>query len=197
MTQTSKNLREWLPAVVSIAAVLIAAGYAVTKTANAADEIREARELARTLGSTADLVEKSAISLDQIQQLKTRRKNLEHRMQDARKPGLIVPELTEAARTIGLDIREIQPVRVNGPRAGRQNKPLYPRYRVMVFGSYMQIAEYMELCEQHRIPARVKEFRMARRTNGESRISKMPLTADIIVEAFQSADTMQQEEGAP
>lgn len=197
MTQTARHLREWLPAAVSIAAVLVAAGYAVTKTASAADEIREARELAWTLGSTADQVEKTAISPDQIEQLKARRKDLEHRMLEARKPGLIVPELTEAARTVGLDVREIQPARVTGPGAGGQNRPEYPRYRIMVHGSYRQIAEYMELCEQQRIPARVKEFRVARRTGGESAGSEAALTADIVVEAFQPADTMQQEDGAP
>ncbi len=195
MKQISKQLGDWLPAILSILAVVIAAGYAVTKTASAADEIREARELARTLGSTADQVAKSVITPNQIDQLKARRKDLEHRMMDARKPGLIVPELTDASRTIGLDIREIQPVRVNGPTAGREAEPRNPRYRIMVNGSYMQIAEFMELCEQQRLPARVKEFRLARRSKDDSGNPEKALTADIVVEVFQSDDAMPQEEG--
>jgi hypothetical protein len=184
MSWVKTHIREWVPAAASICAVLLTAAYAVTKESKAAERIRDVGELASTLTDAANAAEKTARSFEEIAELKRKRTYLEQQMEDSRKPGCVVAELTEAARKTGLAVREIQPF--SGSRGSGQpdQHKDYPHYRIQVRGTYGQIAEYMDRCNSQRIPSRVKEFRIGR-TAGSELAEGPELTAELVVEAFQ------------
>jgi hypothetical protein len=188
MSWVKAHIRDWVPAAASICAVLLTAAYAVTKESSAADRIRDVGDLASTLTDAAKAAEKSARSSEEIAELKRKRTYLEQRMEDSRKPGCVVAELTEAARKTGLTVREIQPFSNNSRAVGQpdQHKD-YPQYRIQVRGTYVQIAEYMDRCSSQRIPARVKEFRIGR-TAGRELVEGPELTAELVVEGFQPSE---------
>lgn len=179
------HIREWIPAGMAVAAVLITAAYAVTKTLHAQEGIRRAGNLASALSNTATTAESTTLTAEQIAELKTRRDDLEERVREAGRAGCVVAQLTETARAEGLSIQEIQPLHSTGRNGAAQETFAYPRYRIIVQGTYQQVAEYMDRCKSQRIPARVMEYRIARTASREASAGGQ-LTADIIVEAFQS-----------
>jgi len=184
MLKHSTVMRDWLPMIAAVCAVVAAAIYAHTRQAHAAEEMHEAQDLAASLSAAADLAASGTLSTQDIETLNTLQQDLEHRMADTLEPSLVQAELMKSAGIVGLVLRGISPLQ-RAYRAPDQNPAAaYPRYRVLVSGTYQQVAEYMQLCSRQRLPARVTEFHI-RRAAGEDEMSATELNADITVEAFQ------------
>lgn len=186
MTNWMTAIKEWLPAMTAVAAMIIASCYAVSRTALAAEGIHEVNDLAATLSETAKRAQTSTRSQDEIKELKARKEHLECRMADVMKPSLVQAELMQSASKVDLEIREAQLLADRGQVKQKEGSVRYPRYRILVSGTYRQIAEFMHLCSEQRLPARVTEFRL-RRSEAAGPEEELKLTADITVEAFQPA----------
>ena len=185
MFRMNKHIKDWAPAAASICAVLLTAAYAVTRESRATDSLLDASSLASSLAEAAKTAEQTARSPEQIEEVSRKRADLEQRMEDSRKPGCIVAELSETARKAGLVLREIQPCSsVSRPAGQPESHKEYPQYRIQVHGTYAQIAEYMARCGSQRIPARVREFRIGR-VRGPETAEAGVLAAELVVEAFQ------------
>ncbi len=180
----AKRARDWLPAAVSIAVVIVTGIYAVTKRSEAAEGIEVANQLATALSEIAERAESGSLSEDDLQALRGKRDDLESRMEDAGKPGVVVQALTRLARDKGLSVLEMRPTVNHG--AGGKGKAEFPLYQLRVGGSYRRIADFMEACERHRVPARVCGFSIRNAATPE-RPDATGLLADITVEAFMPA----------
>ena len=180
-----KTTKDWLPAVIGIGVAVAATVFAVTRASELGADIRRSNNLAAALSTTADGVEQSVMSSDEAAALQARRHELVLRMRDSRKQ--IVPQVSEAARKAGLSILEIAPELAAAQPAGSHGLPDYPRYRVMVLGTYQKIAEFMQKCCEQRIPVRVTAFRISE-TKGNSSADPELLKAEITVEAFRASD---------
>lgn len=195
MLSMTFRFRDWLPATLSVCAVVVAAGYAVTERSKAADRITDANDLAVVLTQTAAEARSGMLTPEEVSELSRNREDLENRMVETRKPGLVVAELSESARRVGLTVREIQPVRLQarGRRDPEAGKTVYLRYCVSVTGSYRQIAQYMQLCTEQRLPARVVQCEIGKKegTNAEA-----GLLASITFETFQPKKPQPAEQGA-
>lgn len=182
MSQTFKQMRAWLPPLVGLCIVLVSAGYAWSLKTTAAQEIDQLQELGATLDSAVQSAQGIMLSPAECRQLEEREKNLRLRIEDVKKPGLVQAELMASARKAQLNVREIQPIA--GAKTAGAAVPSCPNYRVSVEGSYRQIAEYLHLCKNQRLPVRVTGLRMGRSADNNGQLSDT-LTADITVEAFE------------
>jgi hypothetical protein len=188
-----RRVKEWFPAIASVLAVLLTASYAVTRQSRAAEEIADIRRLANSLASDVDLAARTTPSPAEMDSLEEHRHDLEARMRDSCKPGLVVSALTETAREAGLIVREIQPMHVSGGRPGSPGEA-YPKYIITVQGEYRRIAEYMDLCACQRLPARPCAFRITQPEEGR-RYADGTLVAAMTVEAFQPLSGSEEETG--
>ncbi len=186
MSQAVTIIKEWAPAVAALCAVLGATGYAISRKAQVAEGIQDMGSLATSLSQTASAVEGSVRTPEQIAELNEQRRDLRQRRQDSLRPALVVPQLSEAARRTGLSILEIAPAGKTrrSPSELEEGLPQYPNYRVVVRGSYEQIADYMHGCQGHRIPVRVigANIELLLEKDGSAGEG---LRAEIVVEAFQ------------
>lgn len=175
------NVREWWPLVGATAALVIAVGYAVSRGSQAVEGIRRADDLAVSLSFAAEEARDSAVAQEDVQDLADHKRDLRQRLADAGQPSLVQAELVKSAKETGLTLREIQPIRTSA--AGRRDSEGLPRYRLLMQGTYSQMAEYLYRCTTQRLPARVVtlELRPVRREGDEP----ADLAADIMVEAFQ------------
>ncbi len=191
MASVRSIMKDWLPSLASVAAVLLTATYAVTRQSRAAEGIQDANQLAATLTNTATLAAETTRSPQEIQELADRRADLERRMQDALKPGTVVSALAELAGKAALTVHEIQPKADSIGQRSDLTSPAYPAYRILVQGSYAAIADYVERCKEGTIPARVRELHVFRdRTTGEH--TEDGLMAEIVVETFIPANAQKQ-----
>jgi len=186
MARTLTTLREWAPAAAALCAVVGATGYAISRQSRVAEGIQDMGSLANSLTQTASIVQGGVCPPEQITTLNEERKDLKQRRQDSLRPALVVPQLSGAARKAGLAVLEIEPVgnTRRSPTEIEEGLPKYPNYRVVVRGSYEQIATYMHGCEGQRIPVRVvganiSPFSERGGSGGDG------LRAEIVVEAFQ------------
>ncbi|MBN2562438.1 MAG: hypothetical protein JXQ75_16050 [Phycisphaerae bacterium] len=192
MSEGVGKIKDWLPLTIAVCAVILAACYAVTRKSRAAEGIHEMNDLGATLSDAAEFARKSTLSQADVEKLVSLKEELEHRMADCLEPSLVQAELMKSAAEAGLVLREIRPIRPQGKPAAQEEAVDYPRYRVLVCGTYAQIATYMRLCTEQRLPARVLEFQL-RRSTTEGGLDAQPghglqsagLTADITVEAFR------------
>ncbi|MCG8406445.1 MAG: hypothetical protein MI923_14705 [Phycisphaerales bacterium] len=183
MPKLLTTLKDWSPAAAAFCVVILAAVYAFSRQAEVAAEIREMDHLALTLTDTATDARRGTLSPEEIKEIQLQREDLETRMEDSRKPGIVVPQLSEAARSTGLLVLEIHPVKKRNRGQLRKGAPEYPHYEVLVQGSYQQIADYMQGCSKQRIPVRVIGFRIDRVEEASG------LSAEIKVEAFKDIST--------
>lgn len=184
MMRMNFTIREWLPAGGAMLTVIAAVVFAVLHTSEVSSEIRNMDELAAELSSRADRVQKGVRTSDEIDHITQDRKDLELRMIESGKPGLVVPQLSEAARAAGVLVLEIQPLALpSNPNTGGAS---LPNYRVSLKGGYQQIAKYLNDCTRQRIPVRVVGFEITRYDESDPHATGDELRADIVVEAFQS-----------
>ena len=185
MQQMLRMIKDWLPAVAGVGVAVAATVFAVARASDVGDNIRQSNNLAAALSTTATGVEQGVMSREETTALEAQRQDLALRMRDSRKQ--IVPQISEAARTAGLSILEIAPKLA----VSRPGKPKvladYPPYRVMVLGTYQEIAEFMQKCRGQRIPVRVTAFRISQSEDKNSAAAEL-LKAEITVEAFRATD---------
>lgn len=196
MSKVLSTLKDWLPAGAAVGAVVFAVGYTFSRKAEIAQEIQAMRALASSLSETATTVERGVVSMEETSSIQARRTDLEQRLEDCEKPGLVVPQLSEAARASGLRVLEIEPARrPDGKKRADAEEPL-PSYRVSVRGAYAQIAEYLQGCARLRIPVRVIGLRVTPDDSPSARAAGT-LKADITVEALRvSEDGNRKDEAA-
>ncbi|HWL94701.1 MAG TPA: type 4a pilus biogenesis protein PilO [Phycisphaerae bacterium] len=184
MNNASAAVKQWAPALAAMATVIAAVVFAISSTSEVSQEISHMDELASTLSSTAGDVQRAVRSPQQIDELAAKRMDLQRRMTDSQKPGLVVTQLSEAARSAGLQVVEIQPLADTVNPAA--SAVVYPNYRVSLKGGYQQIAKYLANCTQQRIPVRVTSLEMGRLDENSPATNGDELRADIVVEAFQA-----------
>ncbi len=187
MAGLKTSIKSWLPAIGAMLTVVAAVVYAISRTTTVSDEIRNMDDLAASLSSKAMDVEAGVRSNEEVERLQSQRVEFESRMSDSEKPGLVVSQLSQAARASGLQVLEIQPMTPS--LAGKissadPNALVLPNYRVSLKGDYKQIAAYMTGCATQRIPVRVVGIEMGRMEESDSSPGE-DLRADITVEAYQ------------
>ena len=183
--------RQWFPVVVSAAALSLAMLYGLSRKTHATEGIQEMGNLGTTLSDTAQLVRDGTRSPEDRLRLAAEKSDLQKRMTDSLEPSLVQAELMKTAQQAGLVLREIQPVREQ--IAGANAPAGCPRYRILVNGSYPQIAEYMQLCGQQGLPARVTEFSVRPVAEPAGGLGA-GLTADLTVEAFRPNDARRKDD---
>jgi len=175
----SNAIREWAGCAIAIALVVAAAAYTLMRGSRVGSDIQSLRSAADTLNSSAIQAPASVVDASLIERLAAQRDELEARLRDSTKQGLVVTQLSEEARRSGLRVVEIQPRRAPGAWGSSQ----FPLYRVSVEGTFEAIATYMDGCRGQRIPARVVEFGVVP-TESDGIRDTASLRADITVEAF-------------
>jgi len=187
---TAQNIRNWSAPVLGLLAIVVAAGFALSRPYRLQKEINELATIGATLNQSAHNLERTVTSPGQRSELREKMQDLARRTEEARKPGLLQAELMQTARNGYLEVREILPVSTGQMDPSRAE---LPKYRVSVAGNYRQIAEYMEACTRQRIPARVRSFRVSHATNPDGTPSGL-LLAEITVEGFLLQETPQNNE---
>lgn len=183
MVRLPHKLRDWLPAMLSVGCLGVTAWYATTKQGRAAEQIRRLAGLGADLSQASTRALGGVISPQAAQELQKQLDDLEQRMAESNKPGLVQAALMASARAAGLEVREVQPVTAAKGPSPKGAGLVFPAYRVLVEGSYSQIAEYLESTKRQRLPARAVAFRVAVVTNEKGQVVKQ-LSAEITMEAF-------------
>lgn len=190
MRDLKVNIKEWLPAIGSLCLVVAAVIYAVSRSATVSREIRSMDELAASLSDKATNVKAGVRTRDELEALHARRSDFESRLADSQKPGLVVSQLSEAARAASLQVLEIQPLTpspaARSPATADSTVMPLLNYRVSVKGAYQEIAAYLRDCTAQRIPVRVIGLEMGA-LDEQGGSSGDALRAEITVEAFQPA----------
>jgi len=177
-----KSVKGWGPPVASVCAVILACGFALSKQNRAAAGIHELSLVGMSLSNAARDAQAGNMSQADTKVLESQRAELRNRMNEASKPGLVQAELIESARKTGLDVREVQPIAAS--TNGAKNVIVNPSYRVSVQGNYSQIAEYMQICKEQRVPVRPTGFRVNSALDDNGKPSRA-LRAELTMEAFR------------
>src|SRR5262249_50942515 len=107
------------------------------------------------------------------------RKDLAARFADLQSPARVVAGLSEACRRQGTTVLEIAPI---VPRRDGSDPAGAPRrYRLLVQGTYREIAALLDGCSRQRLPARVIEFSIS---PVEGKTQQGLLSAMIVMESF-------------
>jgi hypothetical protein len=184
MSKATNKLRQWWPLVGAIVALVIATSHIVSRGHQAARGIQKAKEIGANLCDAAQTVRETTLTPQEVEALTAKQAELQARMTEAGQPSLIQAELVKSAKEVGLTLREIQPLKA-GPtgKAGSEAKGSSPQYRLLMQGSYPQIAEYLGRCATQRLPARVVGFDVRPLPPAGEETTR--LAADITVEAYQ------------
>ena len=185
MAARATKLKDWLPAMLSVASVLGTGGYAVTRQSQAAEGIQSMLSTGSTLSTAAAAAQEGVVSLQDTEALDKTFQELDQRMKDSRQPGIVQAQLVEFARSLELEVREVQPIAGAGGKKGQAS--IYPAYRVAVAGKYAPIAEYMNALPKQRIPGRIIGLRLGAQRDDTTGATN-GLTADMTVEVFQQVD---------
>jgi hypothetical protein len=180
MAARSNNLKAWLPATLSVASVLLSSAYAATRHSQAADGIRNLQITSSTLNTASAVAQGGVLSQQDEEALNARYNELEQRLKDSRQPALVQAQLVEFARSLDLEVREVQPIADPSKKSGSSD---LRAYRVMVAGQYAQIASYMSALPKQRIPARVIALRLGAHRDDETGVT-IGLSAEFTVEVF-------------
>lgn len=166
----------------ALALVVVAIFFVCSRQSKALLQIGQATDLGVALSDTARLIQDGTLSHDEIAKVQAEAGELRQRLADSLEPSLVQAELMKTGKDIGVTLREIQPILL--PRQGESPKQEYPRYRVIIAGTYQAIAAYLQRCAMQRLPVRVVELTI-RSASSETDAQTSLLTADITVEAFQ------------
>jgi len=174
MSRLTAQLRRWGVPIASTGALIVAAGFALSRLSRAAADLHTLQAAGTTLNVIAVQVTQSILSPSEAKALDDSRADLETRLHNCRKQNLVVGAISECTRKVDALVREIKPV----PTTGNA-----PRFRVTADGAYRQLAEFMGTCAEGRLPVRVVEFSVTR--SESDLIGTEPLLrADITVESF-------------
>jgi Tfp pilus assembly protein PilO len=186
MSRAIVLLKPWMVPTLSVCFAVLAGAYALSKQQCAGASIRELEQLAAELSGVSGQAQAGSVSPIDAEALRANRQDLERRMEESTKPGMVQAELMASAKKAGLDVREVQPISAHSSEKGAGTFR-YPIYRVSVQGSYPQIAEYLHLCRAQRVPARPTGFRVGptSASNDVSGGRAGGLQAEITMEAFQ------------
>lgn len=182
-----QSIREWLVPGTAVAALCVTAVCAVIAYSDAGTSLKQFDRVGVFLSDVAARAVAGTMTPQQVKAMETESRDLEQRLQDLRKPGLFQAQLVDAAGAARLRVREIRPMpSQNGPvgPVTATDAAALPVYRVLVEGSYRQIAAFMDDVKRQRLPARVLGFRIltvAREANSEA----TGLPAEIDIEAYQ------------
>ncbi|MFQ5425046.1 MAG: hypothetical protein ACE5F9_13850 [Phycisphaerae bacterium] len=181
MSHLTAQLRRWGVPIASTGAMMVAAGFALSRQSRAAADLHTLHAAGTTLDVIASQVTQSILSPSEAKALNDSRADLEARLHNCRKQNLVVGAISECTRKVGALVREIKPVATTGN---------VPRFRVTADGTYRQLAEFMGTCAEGRLPVRVVEFSITRSESNP--IGTEPLLrGDITVESFVPAEQNQ------
>lgn len=168
----------------AVCTVIVAFVFAINRTFEVSDEIRNMTELSDVLAAKAGDVQRETRTPEELEQIARDRSDFESRIEDSNKPSVVVSQLSEAARHARLQVLEIQPLAAQ--KAGMGNASVNPRpsYRVLVRGGYQDISNYLQSCRTQRVPVRVIGFEMSRFADERPDGSGDDLRADIVVEPY-------------
>lgn len=121
------------------------------------------------------------VSREKQAEIAALRKDIAERLRDIQSPATVVARLSEACRKHGATVLEIAPI-IPPPTALPRNPATDARrYKIVVRGSYRQIATLLDACPRLRLPARVIEFSVAP-VEGPNAAGQ--LNAMVVVESF-------------
>ncbi len=184
MSGVFSQLKTWGPPVVSMCAVICAAGYAFSKKSMAAEVIQTLASLGTSLTAVANQAMEGVLSPSDTATLDAEKQELENRLRESRKPPHVVAAISETTRRVGADVLEIKPVVVTGASNPAADGTPFPHYEVTLNGTYRQIAEFLGVCARERLPTRAVSFLISR--SDVPRGTNLPeLRARITVESFQ------------
>jgi hypothetical protein len=181
-------LRDWLPAGAAVCAVVVSSGYAISRFSHASTRIHEVKRLGDGLCSISQRAQADFVDPAAAKAAQQENEDLLRRMEEATRPALVQAALMAAAHQAGLTIEEVIPMLPaqagQGSAIGKSSVK-YPGYRVMVQGSYSQVADFMQLCRTQRVPMRTISFRITSSLDQKGRPTS-GLKAEISVESFIS-----------
>jgi len=190
-----RYLPNWGAFAAAIGLVVSASTFAISSYHNAGTSIRRLSSLGTALSETASTVRESIHPPEYAQTLKDRKKDLDTRLVECAKPNLMVTEISGNIRSVGasvLEIKPLDPLRSTGPASDKSATMPFPRYQVVLLGTYQQVAEFMKHCTRQRLPVRVADFILTA-TDYQSETNEPMLRAEVTVESYQ--DTKRASEG--
>lgn len=134
-----------------------------------------------SITQVADELRDFCVSREKQSEAAALRKDTDERLRDIQNPAAVVSRLSEACRKHGAIVLEISPI-VPPPTALPRNPAVEgKRYKIVVRGSYRQVATLLDACPRLRLPARVVEFNI---TPAEGPNVANQLNAIVVVESF-------------
>jgi len=189
------RLRDWAPLSAVLCILVISTVYALSQVSRASGGIQEAGDLGERLDVAAREALSTVVSPNEARAIRERKQELETCIRECQQPALLVAELTESARAVGLQIQEIKPLGSPGIRPVSDDRQPSPRHLIAIVGGYAQIAEYLELIETQRLQVRVTAVTVRPHESGSAMRRAMPLIAHVTVEPLRY--TGADEEGGP
>ncbi|MCK6457467.1 MAG: hypothetical protein L6Q92_13185 [Phycisphaerae bacterium] len=135
---------------------------------------------AQAMRASSELRER-CVPADERARIAALEKDMADRFRDAKNPALVVAGLSETCRRFHTTVHEIVPVPSDRP--GNPHAKAARRYRLIVSGTYRQLAELLDGCATQRLPARIIELQIEPAAGDPAR----PLRAQVIVECFEPA----------
>ncbi|GJQ26882.1 MAG: hypothetical protein HBSAPP02_19140 [Phycisphaerae bacterium] len=187
MKTSLQVIREWMVPGTAVAAMCVSAVCAVIAYSDAGSTLKQFHRVGVFLTDVAARAVAGTMTPQQVKAMETESLDLEQRLQDLRKPGLFQAQLVDAAGAAKLRVREIRPQ----PSQNEPGRPVTapdavvaPVYRILVEGSYREIAAFMDDVKRQRLPARVLGFRILAVVR-EDHSDAIGLPAEIDIEAYQ------------
>ncbi|MBX3395253.1 MAG: hypothetical protein KF841_07780 [Phycisphaerae bacterium] len=178
------RFKDWIPATAAVCTLIVAVAFAINRTFEVSDEIRNMTELSDVLAAKAGDVQRETRTPEELEQIARDRSDFESRIEDSNKPSVVVSQLSEAARHARLQVLEIQPLTAQKSGVGNVGGVQRPSYRVLVRGGYQDISTYLQSCRTQRVPVRVIGFEISRFSDDRSDGSGDDLRADVVVEPY-------------
>lgn len=172
----------------SIAGIVAVVGLAMTGLfwvqGDLERSVRELNTKSEQALLTAVELNRRCVKADERQRVSALQADIEARLRDLESPAMVVAGLSETCRRFGVTVMEISPVMAEPGAA--PTSPLSAnaakRYRLVLGGTYRQLAELLDGCARQRLPARVREFSISpvAPTGSDHR-----LTAELVLECFR------------
>lgn len=189
MASPMSILRDWLPTGAAICAVVVSSGYAISRLSRASARIHEVQRMGDGLCTISQRAQADFVDPAAAKAAQKENEDLQNRMEEATRPALVQAALMAAAHQAGLTIEEVIPTVLAQGNPNGKSSVKYPGYRVLVQGTYSQVANFMQLCRTQRVPMRTISFRITSNLDQKGRPTS-GLKAEISVESFISSSPM-------
>jgi len=186
MTSKAYARRWFLTAAGSLALIVSAAAALVWARSQLLSSIARLSSTSESATQVAADLREFCVSREMQSDIARLRKDIDERLRDIQSPATVVARLSEACRKHGATVLEISPIVPPPTAQARDPRTEGPRYRIVVRGSYRQIAMLLDACPRLRLPARVVEFSV---TPKEGPNPGDQLNAVVVVESFVSPAT--------